>query len=74
MWDYDADSICGVVLSREDGTRGITSVRLTNEEARQFLIDMNQIDEAIKNVKDNYDAGQKKIAEYFAAAFIKMMK
>jgi len=64
-YDYVVDQIGHIKLTRYNGTWGRMEVYLQGDDAKQFLADIELIDENIMDVKRNYDAGQNLIAEYF---------
>lgn len=73
-YDYTIDRIGHVTLTKYDGTWGRMTVYLQGDDARQFIEDIEKIDETISGVKENYDAGQNMIAEYFVDQFVSMFR
>jgi len=73
-YDYASDKIGNITLTKYEKTWGRMEVYLQGDDARQFLAEIELIDEKISDVKKNYDAGQNLIAEYFVDSFTKMFR
>ncbi len=73
-YDYHSDRIGHVTLTKYEKTWGRMEVYLQGDDAKQFLVDIEKIDESIDDVKANYEAGQNMIAEYFVGQFVRMFR